>query len=152
MKLSRLVLAYISAIFIQAVLFLLAFSRDEPNKYAFGSYQLLLIVVVLVIVAAPFIVMGIIGNKNGTILKAISESFIVWVYISLVPFTLAKFFGSVTQNKIYLPIFFILEFLIAINLISRYKLPRAFIFLSFFIGALSNLYLLFLGFKQREKS
>ena len=96
--------------------------------------------------------MGIIGNKKGTILKAISESFIVWVYISLVPFTLAKFFGSVTQNKIYLPIFFILEFLIAINLISRYKLPRAFIFLSFFIGALSNLYLLFLGFKQREKS
>ena len=107
---------------------MLVFSRDEPNKYSLNPYQLLLTVVVLGIVAAPFIVMGIIGNKKGTILKAISESFIVWVYISLMSFTLANILTSVTQNKIYLPIFFILEFLIAINLISRFKLPRALIF------------------------
>jgi hypothetical protein len=148
-KLTKILIGYVVLIFIQAFLILVVFSAKYPEKYQFSFYYFIVFLLDFLIIQSPFIVLAIVGfkNENRRLIKGISEGYLIWQWVTFVPYLLV----SLTNNLFSLYLLVIIEILLGSYIIVKYKLPRPLFLLAVFVPGLSILYFLIYGLNRQYK-
>jgi hypothetical protein len=136
-----------------SLMLLISAHQISPRENKLDILGFLAYFFLLLFFQSIFIVFALIGFKDEkrTLLKSISEGFLFWQYITFIPGFLVNFLFNLTNNRVYSYLLLIYYLILGSYLVVRYKLPRGFFLLAFFVPGFSILFFLIYGLNKQYK-